>query len=406
VNKITSKENLEEFVCRNFNCINKYIDEEFAKLPIPLYTSVDIRESKTKFAPIDVNLYPAGFNNICALDHEAAGREMRAFIQKILPNKKVRLIGLYCESHTKNLMYLDHLAYLKKILSDEDYEVDVISSDPELFMVEGKLVSEIHLISHSKFDITIKKVNLLDQNYDFIVLNNDQSSPLDIDWNQVKCPVHPTPLLGWFAREKNQNFEFYHQVALKFCDHFSIDPDLIEAKFRAVTGVDYETKVGLENLANNVRELLAAINDPEPKVFVKASQGTYGMGISVVSSADEILNMNRKVRNKMDIGKNKKKFTSVLVQEGVETIIKYDGMPAEITIYLVGGKAVGGFMRANSERDTNANLNSKGMVFRKFCISELKENQDYGMKEATYSVIARLASLAVSYEINQASQQG
>ena len=75
-------------------------------------------------------------------------------------------------------------------------------------------------------------------------------------------------------------------------------------------------------------------------------------------------------------------------------------MPAEVTIYLIGGKSVGGFMRANSEKGSNENLNSKGMVFKKFCISEIRQNRDDVMKEAVYSIIGRLSCLAsiVEYE--------
>ena len=103
----------------------------------------------------------------------------------------------------------------------------------------------------------------------------------------------------------------------------------------------------------------------------------------------------------MDVGKNKIKFTSVLIQEGIETILKYDEMPAEVSIYLIDGKSVGGFMRANSQKSTNANLNSRGMVFQKFCISEIKENQEHKCKEALYTLVARLATLASAYEIKE-----
>jgi glutamate--cysteine ligase len=106
------------------------------------------------------------------------------------------------------------------------------------------------------------------------------------------------------------------------------------------------------------------------------------MGISVVNSGDEIINMNRKGRNKMDIGKNNIKFTSVLVQEGVETILKYDDAPAEVTIYLINGKSCGGFMRANPLKGTQANLNAQGMIYQKLCLSDIKQDYDHKIKEA------------------------
>lgn len=111
--------------------------------------------------------------------------------------------------------------------------------------------------------------------------------------------------------------------------------------------------------------------------------------------------MNRKTRNKMDIGKNNIKFTSVLVQEGVETIIKVEDAPGEITMYLVNGRGMGGFMRYNPQRGTNANLNSQGMLYKKFCISDICQDTDTHCKEAVYCMIARLSVLAASKELQE-----
>jgi glutamate--cysteine ligase len=119
----------------------------------------------------------------------------------------------------------------------------------------------------------------------------------------------------------------------------------------------------------------------------------------VFTSGDEVRNMNRKVRNKMDVGKNNLKFTSTLVQEAVETMVYYDQAPAEVTIYLINGKSTGGFVRTNPLKGTNANLNSQGMLYKKYCISEIEENSDHQLKESVYSVIARLSTLAASYEM-------
>lgn len=397
--KVNTKEELESFVTSNWDEINAHIDSELAKLPTSLYTSCDIRESKDKFAPVDLNIYPAGFNNLCMLDLEASGKLFKRAFDKV--NQQARHIAIIPESHTKNKFYLDHLAILGRAIRDAGYEVSFMSLDESLFSESETL----DLVSHSGFDLRIEKALIKDGKFelsaggvDIAVLNNDQSSPLPVNWGEIKTPVLPTPHIGWFARQKNIHFSYYKQVADAFCERYSIKPDLIQARFKAIENVDFETKSGLEPLGAAVDELIHEIGVGR-KVFVKASQGTYGMGISVVGSGEEIISMNRKVRNKMDVGKNKIKFTSLLVQEGVETILKYDDAPAEVTIYLVDGQSVGGFMRANSERDSEGNLNSKGMVFRKFCISEIRQNQDHQCKEAVYSVIARLSTLASSHEI-------
>ena len=397
-----SKEDLEKFVCSRWNEINSYLEKELDGLPVPFYSSVDIRESKTKYAPVDLNLYPAGFNNLCQLDLDASLNHFEMAISKISSDAK--RVGIIVESHTKNLFYLDHLAHLGQTLKAAGYEVSFCSLDENLF-VDG--TDKLSLISQSKFDIDIlllelkeQKLIYQDQEFDLLIMNNDQSNPIDINWDNLKTPIHPSPKAGWFRRKKTSHFEKYQEVILKFCDNFSIDPNLLMAGFIAKDGLDFLSKEGLEELGSSVDELLTRIPKGS-KVFVKADQGTYGMGISVVESGEEIVSMNRKKRNKMDIGKNKIKFNSVIIQEGVDSILTYDGHPAEVTIYLIAGCPIGGFVRANEKKGSGDNLNSQGMVFKKYCISEIKENTDHQSKEAVYSIIARLSTLAGALEIKE-----
>ncbi|MBC7538933.1 MAG: glutamate--cysteine ligase [Bacteriovorax sp.] len=401
--KISNKDQLEKFVCENWDNINTYISQIQIGLPIPFYSSVDIRESREKYAPVDHNMYPAGFNNLCNVDIRGATSLVRETIKKI--NHDCKTVGIIPESHTKNLMYLDHLATLSKLTEEAGYKTYFVSFDSALFPNNEDFID---LTSASGSPIKIIRgqiqngvITALGEKIDVAINNNDQSNPWPIEWKEVITPIAPTPLIGWFRRQKNIHFSYYKKVADEFAQNFEINPDLIQAQFRAVEDVDFETKHGLEKLGSAVDDLISKLK-PESKVFVKASQGTYGMGISVVSSGEEIINMNRKTRNKMDVGKNKIKFTSLLVQEGVETIIKYDNNPAEITVYLIDGKSMGGFMRINSEKDSLGNLNSRGMVFRKLCMSDLVGKvEDHKSKDAIYSIIARLATIASAYEIKE-----
>jgi len=404
---ITTKEELENFVTNNWDQINTFIDSMQGQLPMPIYTSVDIRESTTRFAPVDNNLYPAGFNNICSLDLNVCSDRIKAAILQKNPN--CQRVAIIPESHTKNKFYLDHLHTLKSIIAKHFPTVDIISPDLELFSNESlNHLGQLELQSNSGHNLLLipaKQVgrNLLTSTetpYDVILLNHDQSKPLPVDWNNCEPNVFPSPFLGWTARQKNLHFSFYEKITNEFCDYFKIDPNLIRAKFIGVEGIDFETKEGLEKLGDTVELLKAQITEPDPTIFVKASQGTYGMGISVVKSKDDIISMNRKTRNKMDVGKNNIKFMSLLVQEGIETMIKVDSHPAEVTIYLIAGKSSGGFMRINPLKNSNSNLNSKGMIYKKYCISEICQGQDYQCKEAVYCMIARLSTVATALELS------
>jgi glutamate--cysteine ligase len=402
--KINTKIELEEYMCRHWNDINQWIDEQQDKLPQPITSSVDVRESKTKFAPVDHNMYPAGFNNICSKDLVHCADHFKKFFEA---QGSVKRIGLLPESHTKNKFYLDHLHKLRTTLEMTGVEVIIFSPDKELFQHAN--TESIELESQSGHKIVVYQAQINDGfffkvgtsenfNFDLIILNHDQSNPLPIEWSLVKTPVLPTPFAGWYRRQKNHHFKCYQEVANQFAERFNINPDLIQAQFVAVDHLNFNTKEGMDVLADEVDKLLSRLA-PGSSVFVKASQGTYGMGISVVSSGDEIRTMNRKIRNKMDVGKNNLKFTSVLVQEGIETILKCDDAPAEVTIYLINGKSAGGFMRSNPLKGTQANLNSQGMVYQKLCFSDVKQDYDHKIKEAVYSVIARLSVLAASMEM-------
>jgi glutamate--cysteine ligase len=401
---IETKAKLEQFLCHNWNTVNKLLDEWQADLPQPIYSSVDVRESGNKYAPVDHNLYPAGFNNICQKDLKKASEMFRAALTRQVPGAK--RVALIPESHTKNKWYLDNVHHLATTLRDGGLEVDVVSPDATLF-TEG---ATLRLESQSGHEVVLHQVEVREgvfrrtdggtDDFDVVLLNNDQSNPLPVQWRALRTPVLPSPYAGWTRRQKNEHFKHYAAVANAFCAHFGIRPDLIQARFLSVEGVDFETKEGVDKLADSVGALLAEL-PAGSTVFAKASQGTYGMGISVFQSRDEVLAMNRRARNKMDVGKNNLKFTSVLVQEGVETVVKVENAPAEITVYLVDGKGMGGFMRYNPERGTNANLNSQGMLYRKFCISDICQDTDTHIKEAAYTVVARLSVLAASKEIQE-----
>lgn len=409
--KVSTKQELEDFFCKNLNNINEWIDHEQSLLPQPLTSSVDVRESKTKYAPVDHNMYPAGFNNLCSKDLLNCSEHFRSRFETIRPG--LRRVGILPESHTKNKYYLDHLYKLKSSIEMAETEVILFSPDPNLFAeVQG---NSIQLESFSGHSLTIYRARVQDGtfvscdpavkfDFEIILLNNDQSIPLEVDWKNFKTPVHPSPFAGWFRRHKIHHFTKYREVANRFASHFEINPDLIQAHFSHVDNVDFNTKEGLDGIAKEVDNLLGTLPQGS-SVFVKASQGTYGMGISVVSSGEEIISMNRKVRNKMDVGKGNLKFTSVLIQEGVETIVKYDDAPAEVTIYLVNGRSSGGFMRTNPLKGTQANLNAQGMIYRKLCLSDVKQDCDHTIKEAVYSVIARLSVLAASYEMKELMEQ-
>ncbi|MEK7690232.1 MAG: glutamate--cysteine ligase, partial [Bdellovibrionota bacterium] len=147
-----------------------------------------------------------------------------------------------------------------------------------------------------------------------------------------------------------------------------IDPWILTVDTTEVAPVDFNEDQGIEECALVVDATIARIAKEyadrkitsQPVVFIKSNAGTYGMGIHVVKSGEEIRKINRRVKNKLSVGKNRSAIKSVIVQEGITTITRIEGFTAEPVIYLVGRDLVGGFLRTNPQKNAEENLNSQG----------------------------------------------
>ena len=96
----------------------------------PFYSSVDLRNSGFKLAPVDTNLFPGGFNNLNPQFMPLAVQAATAAIEKICPDAKNLL--LVPENHTRNKWYLENVATLAAILRQTGLEVRIGSLNPEI----------------------------------------------------------------------------------------------------------------------------------------------------------------------------------------------------------------------------------------------------------------------------------
>ena len=97
----------------------------------------------------------------------------------------------------------------------------------------------------------------------------------------------------------------------------------------------------------------------------------------------------------------------VMVQEGVYSFETVEDAVAEPVVYMIDHFVVGGFYRVHTGRTTNQNLNAPGMQFKPLafaapCTAPDPEDPDCPPNRFyAYGVIARLALLAASIELEQ-----
>jgi glutamate--cysteine ligase len=128
--------------------------------------------------------------------------------------------------------------------------------------------------------------------------------------------------------------------------------------------------------------------EQEPFVFIKADSGSFGMGIMTATSGDDVLEVNKKLRNKMSSTKDSIGIAQVIIQEGVPTNQKFAGKSAESLVYMVAGEVVDSFLRVNDDKSALENLNSSGMHF--------EQNAE---QTEMVEIVAKLAAIAAANEI-------
>ena len=172
----------------------------------------------------------------------------------------------------------------------------------------------------------------------------------------------------------------------------------------------------LDCLTKNTAKLLTRIQHKynaygitdRPYVVIKADQGTYGMGIMVAYSLEDVRQLNRKQRSRMSSIKEGGDTSEVILQEGVPTRETWgeNKLTAEPVVYMIDHYVVGGFYRMHSSRSATDNLNAPGMSFEPLAFAEACNTPDLNLTEDAcpnrfyaYGVIGRLALLAAAREI-------
>ncbi|MFT6106502.1 MAG: glutamate--cysteine ligase [Rickettsiales bacterium] len=387
------------------------IDQFFArKFKNPLfYNSVDLRHSGFKIAPIDVNCFPAGSNNLSEASRETSKILADEFLSHNFPGASK--IAILSENHTRNLKYLENALTLQKIIAgDGKRKVKIVSLIEEI-----KNTLEINLENGQKISIEklIRNGNKITTQNDFephiIISNNDFTHGVDEILKNIDQPIMPSTNLGWHLRKKSVHFDIYNQITEEFCQIIDLDPWLISTAHRNCENVNFKAKIGVGPLAQAVDDVIFHLKEKykqygiesDPYCYVKADNGTYGMAVMTVKSGAEILEINKKNRNKMNSIKGSIQNTTAIIQEGVPTRDLVKNIIAEPLIYLIGGKVAGNLFRVNGNRDKKISLNAAGMEF--YDINNVDENDlDLGLKKEevtkVYEVIAKLSALASSQE--------
>ena len=398
---------LEQRMLESMPAIERWFRLEWMEHTPPFYCSVDLRNAGFKLAPVDTNLFPAGFHNLTAAMLPLAVQAAMAAIEKICPEAKNLL--LLPQPHNDDSFYLANVQRLVQIFAQAGLNVRLGSLDPA---IEGP--TTIGLADGDELVLeplvrTRRRLGL--KNFDpcTILLNDDLSAGIpqslqDLHEQYLLPPLHA----GWTTRRKSTHFHSYEEVAKKFAKLLGMDPWLITPLYGQCGKVDVGAHDGRECVRDAVDTLLAKIRrkykeysiNEKPFVVVKVDNGTSGRGILTVRDVKELDGIEKASCDvPMPI--------DVIIQEGVRTHERVNAAVAEPVVYMIDRYVVGGFYRIHAERGVDQNLNAPGAGYVPLAFDESHLLPRLGARPGAsapnrfymYGVIGRLAMVAASYEL-------
>ena len=405
---------LEQRILDATPVIERWFRLEWMEHTPPLYASVDIRNAGFKLAPVDTNLYPDGWHNLSPDTLPLAVQAAQAAIEKICPEARNLLI--VPENGKHGSFYLASLARLQEVFRMAGLNVRFGSVDPAVKRSQTITLPDGEKMTLEPAQRVRYRVGL--KNFDpcTILLNNDLSAGApgileELHEQYLLPPLHA----GWSVRRRSKHLRAYEELSKRFGKLLGIDPWLINPLFASCGEVDIREPSGGECLRTHVDALLTKVRrkykeygiNEKPFVVIKPDNGTYGMGIMTVRDAKELDALNRKTKNKMAVIKDGQTVSDVIIQEGVLTQERVNDAVAEPVVYMMDRYVVGGFYRMHAERGVDENLNSPGASFVPLAFEHSTHMPQPGVRPGVsapnrfymYGVVARLAMLAASYEL-------
>ncbi|PIS10890.1 MAG: glutamate--cysteine ligase [Bdellovibrio sp. CG10_big_fil_rev_8_21_14_0_10_47_8] len=399
------KTNLHQNICGQASQTSTWFCEKAKQLSYPIYSSYDIRDAGFKISNVDANIFPAGFNNICPTDKDAAVGIMDQYLTKHY-GSRVEKILLVTEEHTQNPFYWENVSTLQQTLvgAGKQVLIGIPKRLSEPLVVKSSSGQEIKVISAFEDSPEVQEFKP-----DLVISNNDFSESNE-DWaSYLTLPMNPPRELGWYQRKKSRYFENYNQLVGEFAKIVGFDPFLMNVKTEVYENFDINEEASRVELASRVDRVLAELKEDylqrgiqqEPFVFVKNNSGTYGLAVVRVGSGAEVRDWNYKSRKKMKAAKGGRDVEEIIVQEGIPSRVQSDGASAEPVIYMIGSELAGGFLRTHAEKSNTDSLNSPGAVYKKLCVSDLNVSLQGSPLENVYGWSARLGLLAIGMEAEQ-----
>ena len=411
---------LEQRILDSTPAIERWFRLEWMEHTPPFYCSVDVRNAGFKLAPVDTNLFPDAWENLTPEMVPLAVQAAMAAIEKICPEARNLLVvpENNAQNSAQSSSYLANILQLKRIFHQAGLNVRFGSVDAAVKTATTLKMPGGEAITLEPLNRTDRRLGLKDFDPCTILLNNDLASGIpgmleDVNEQYLLPPLHASSSV----RCKAVHMKAYEEVAKRFGKLIGVDAWLINPMFVHCGVIDMGNAKDFENLKTQADGLLMKIRrkykeygiHEKPFVLVKCNngngEGNCGLGILTVRDIKDLDAW--ALNNKSSQKQASNPLMDIIIQEGVQTHERVNSAVAEPVVYMMDRYVVGGFYRTYAGRGTDENLNAPGASYAPLAFADNgKLSQAGEMPGASspnrfymYGVIARLAMLAASYEL-------
>jgi glutamate--cysteine ligase len=406
---------LEQRILESMPAIERWFRLEWMEHTPAFYCSVDIRNAGYKLAPVASSLFPAGFANLTPEMLPLAVQAAMAAIEKICP--EARNLLLIPDAHNANPFYHFGVRTLTQVFHQAGLHVRLGSLDPALKAPMKIALPDGDALLVEPILRQRGRLGLKDFDPCTILLNSGLHEGIpdrlqSLHEQYLLPPLHA----GWTVRRKSRHFQSYEEVAKRFAKLLGMDPWLIHPMFANAGPLDLTGDEGIEPLRAHVEAILAKVRrkykeygiGEKPFVLVKAGDGSHAIGWISLRDPRELDEALRRLRQEaLDGGRPPPKAHEIIVQEGVPTYERINDAVAEPVVYTIDRYVVGGFYRVHAGVGIYESLNAPGSMYVPLAFEQSNHLPRLGAKPGAsppnrfymYGVIARLAMLAASYEL-------
>jgi len=406
---------LEQRMLEATPAIERWFRLEWMEHTPAFYCAVDVRNAGYKLAPVDTGLFPSRFNNLAPEVMPLAVQAAMAAIEKICPEARNLLI--IPETGNRNSFYLESLHRLIGIFYQAGLNVRLGSLDPALKKPTHWRLPEGQTLAVEPVVRQRGRVGLKDFDPCTILLN----TPLMEGVPKQLLSVHEQYLLpplhaGWTVRSMGRHFQIYEEVAKKFSKLLGMDHWLIHPITHACGPVNLDDALSLKGLADQVDAVLTKVRRKhkeygiadKPFVVIKAGDRRHGLASLNVRDAKDLAAKIERARIPPQAEPtSSSQGVELVVQEGVPTFERINEAVAEPVVYTMDRYVVGGYYRVHAEPGHPDQLHPANSHYVPLAFEPSGALPRPGVKPDVraphrfymYGVVARLAMLAASYEL-------